>query len=69
MIADIIGCQSISADFYDNWRSSDDRFVRSWEERFCQALGYNRFTVEAANALLTRLGLKQSDFSKVVITV
>ncbi|MGE5544044.1 MAG: 3-oxoacyl-[acyl-carrier-protein] synthase III C-terminal domain-containing protein [Bacillota bacterium] len=67
VIAEIIGYQSISADFYDNWRSTGDRFVRSWEERFCQTQGYNRFTVEAAAALMKRLGLKQSDFSKVVI--
>lgn len=67
VVAEIIGFQSVSADFYDNWRSTDDHFVRSWEERFCQTQGYNRFTVEAAGALIKKLQLKPSDFSKVVI--
>ncbi len=67
VVAEIIGFQCITADFYDNWRSINDRFVRSWEERFCQTQGYNRFTVQAATTLMKRLQLKPSDFSRVVI--
>ena len=67
VIAEVIGVQSVAVDFYDNWRSQEDHYVRSWEERFCATEGYNRFTVEAGKAVMEKTGLAPQQFSKVVI--
>ncbi|MFZ5643246.1 MAG: OB-fold domain-containing protein [Bacillota bacterium] len=67
VIAEVLGTYSISVDFIDLWRSMEDRFVRSWEDRFCQDQGYNRFTVEAGKGLMEKLGLVPDDFAKLVV--
>ena len=67
VIAEVIGYHSVAVDFYDNWRSQNDQFVRGWEERFCQNEGYTRFTVEAGKAVMEKTGLSPQHFSKVII--
>jgi hydroxymethylglutaryl-CoA synthase len=67
VVADFLGYHSVAVDFYDNWRSQNDDFVRSWEERFCQTQGYNRFTVEAGKEVMKKTGFVSHDFAKVVI--
>jgi uncharacterized OB-fold protein len=57
----------VAVDFYDNWRSRNDDFVRSWEERFSSTQSYQKFTVEAGGNLLKKLGLCSQDFSKIVV--
>jgi len=51
-------------DIIDTWRADDDRFVRSWEERFVMEEGYLKAMPLAVSALLERNGLTVKDFSK-----
>lgn len=67
VIAEISGWYSISSDFHDLWRSADDTFVRSWEERFALLEAYNKVVPKAAKAVMEKLCLQPKDFSKVVL--
>lgn len=67
VIAEVLGSYSVSVDFHDLWRSQDDKFVRSWEERFCVTQGYNKFVSQAANGVMAKTGLAPKDFAKAVI--
>lgn len=67
IIAEFIDSYSISVDFYDLWRSEDDKFVRSWEERFCITQGYGRFVSDAVIGVIKKTGLQPKDFAKIVL--
>ncbi len=66
VIAEILDWHSVSVDFHDIWRTSDDIFVRSWEERFCLTQGYNKFLIDAAKGVMAKTGLKPEDFFRIV---
>ncbi len=67
VIAEVLGEHSVSVDFHDLWRSEEDKFVRSWEERFCITQGYNKFVAQAASGAMQKTGLSPQDFFKVVV--
>ena len=67
VVAEVLGSYSVSVDFHDLWRSEDDKFVRSWEERFCVTQGYNKFISQAANGVMAKTGLAPKDFAKAVV--
>ena len=67
IIAELLGDYSVSVDFHDLWRSEDDRFVRSWEERFCITQGYDKFTAQAARGVMEKTGLSPGDLAKIVL--
>ena len=51
----------------DTWRTDEDRFVRSWEERFVIDEGYLQALPKAVDTLMKRNGLTPKDFNKVAI--
>jgi len=55
---------TISDDMADNWRASDDTFVRTWEERFGLDEGYRKITAEAAAEVMKKCKLTPKDFAK-----
>ncbi len=63
---EIEGVYSISEDFYDFWRLEDDKFIRSWEDRFILTEGYQRVLPIAVAEALKRSNLAPKDFAKVV---
>lgn len=67
VVAEYLASYSVSMDFHDLWRSEEDRFVRSWEERFCISEGYNKFVAEAGRGAMQKAGLQPQDFAKIVI--
>lgn len=67
VIAEFIGQYSISDDFIDVWRTSEDKFVRSWEDRFIKTQGYSKNMERVIKGLLDKYHLAASDFQKVVI--
>ncbi len=67
VIAEYIDSCSISADFHDLWRADNERFVHSWEERFCISQGYNQFISDSVQGVLKKTGLSPGDFSKIVL--
>jgi len=66
VIASLIGHHSVSYDFADQRRTDQDKFTRTWEERWIRELGYFKMIPEAIQALLTKCGLKLNDISKVI---
>lgn len=67
VIAEFMDSCSVSVDFHDLWRAADEKFVHSWEERFCINQGYNRFVSDAVQGVLAKTGLTPGDISKIVL--
>jgi 3-hydroxy-3-methylglutaryl CoA synthase len=66
VIASIEGTYSLSYDFSDNWRSDEDKFNRTWEDRWIRDEGYGKFIPEAISGLMKKYDLKPKDIAKVV---
>ncbi|MBI4304396.1 MAG: 3-hydroxy-3-methylglutaryl CoA synthase [Chloroflexi bacterium] len=64
---EVEGSYTISEDMADVWRSSEDIFVRNWEERFGRDEGYNKIPIEAVKGVMKKLGLTPKDFAKVCL--
>ena len=54
VIAEIEGSYSVTDSMLDVWRSGDDQFLRSWEDRFVIEEGYQRVIPEAVSAFLAQ---------------
>ena len=67
VIAEITATASVSADFMDMWRDKENKYVRSWEDRFALEEFYNKVMPEAANAVMAKAKLQPADFSKIVV--
>lgn len=67
VIAEIEDFYTVTKEITDFWRTSDDVFVRSWEDRFIMEKGYLDVTGKAVAAILKRKGLGLKDFSRVVL--
>ncbi len=63
--AEFVGGHTVSEDFFDQWRSDKDTFVRSYEERFLREKGYTRMVPEAVTAAMSKYDLKPQDFARV----
>lgn len=57
---------SISNEMIDVWRTDEDIYIRSWEERFVQTEGYLKVAREAISGLLAKSSLAAKDFAKAV---
>lgn len=66
VIASLEGTYSVSYDFVDHWRSEEDRYNRTWEDRWIRDEGYGKFISEAISGLLNKYNLAPKDFAKVV---
>ena len=67
VIAELEHSFTVSDDITDVWRKEDDEFVRSWEDRWALAYGYDKNIQAAVRGLLIKAGLKQTDFARVVM--
>ena len=67
VIADLQGSYSIFNEFFDVWRTTEDTFVRSGEDRFITERGYQATVQEAVAGLLKKYNLTPKSFSKVAI--
>lgn len=59
------GSYTLSDDLVDYWRSHEDTFVRSWEDRFGLDEGYRKIPPEAVTGVLKKLNLTVKDITKV----
>ena len=64
---EIEGSYTLSEDFVDYWRSHEDNFVRSWEDRFGRDAGYTKIPIEAATEVMKKLSLTPKDIAKACI--
>jgi len=65
VIAEILGVYHVSDELAGTWRSDDDKFVRSGEDRFVLDEGYAKFLPMAMQGVLKKCGLTAKDISKV----
>jgi hydroxymethylglutaryl-CoA synthase len=66
VIAALGGSYSVTRDFTDRWRTEDDRFVHTSEDRWIRDEGYTKFIGQAISGLLKKYGLSPKDFAKVI---
>ncbi len=66
VIAEIEGSYSVFNEFFDVWRTEEDVFERSSEERFVDSVGYRPVLKQVLSVLMDRHKLSSKDFSKVV---
>lgn len=66
VIASIEGTFSLTYDFADVWRAQEDRYNRSWEDRWIRDEGYGKFIGEAISGLMKKCNLNPRDIAKVV---
>ncbi|MDY6855021.1 MAG: 3-oxoacyl-[acyl-carrier-protein] synthase III C-terminal domain-containing protein [Thermodesulfobacteriota bacterium] len=66
-IATIEDIYSVSDDITDVWRTDQDNFVRSWEDRWVLINGYTKNMKAAISGIMKRQGLEPKDFAKIVI--
>ncbi len=61
------GSHSISSEFMDVWRTGDDAFPRSWEERFIITEGYLKIIRRCVSGMMNTYHLNPDDFARVVL--
>ena len=66
VICEVEAGYSHTDDILDSWRTEDDTFIRTWEDRFILTEGYTRNIKEAISGLMQQQGLKPQDISKAV---
>ncbi len=67
VIATIEDAYSVSDDITDVWRTDQDTFVRSWEDRWVLTNGYTKNMKAAISGIMKRQGLTPKDIAKVVL--
>ncbi|MDY6833296.1 MAG: OB-fold domain-containing protein [Chloroflexota bacterium] len=65
---DIESTYSVFDEIFDTWRSSNDTYARTSEDRFLRDSGHTRIVPEAVSIVMKEHNLTQADFSKVVIS-
>ncbi len=64
LIAIFEGSYSIANEMMDVWRNKEDRYVKTWENRFVITEGYTKQLVQAISGLLKKFNLKKEDIAK-----
>src|SRR4030042_1602401 len=67
VIAEILGAYSISDELAGTWRSEEDKFVRSGEDRFVMDEGYSKYVPQTIAGVLKKCGLTSKDIAKVAL--
>ena len=67
VVAELAGSYSLTENMLDNWRSSGDPFVRSWEDRFATEEGLERIVPDALAGFLQNHDFNVPDFARVAL--
>ena len=67
VVAELAGFHSLTDNMLDNWRSSQDTFVRSWEDRFATEEGLERIVPNAVAGFLEKHSFDIDDFDRVAL--
>ena len=67
-LAKLNGAHSISDNLIDNWRSTGDIFVRTWEDRFATEEGLERLTRETLDGFWNKYHIGPNDIGKVAMS-
>lgn len=66
VIAEIDGAYSVFDEVFDVWRTDEETFLRSSEERFTDEVGYEQAMGEVISGIMQRHKLTSKDFAKIV---
>ncbi len=66
VVAAFKGAYSTTHDFGDHYRGEMSRFDRQWEERWIRDMGFDTFIPEVIKGLCSKVGLRPTDFSKII---
>ena len=66
-IVNIIGDYSLTDEFTDLWRTEQDIFVNSWDDKFNNVYGYAASVQQAVTSALKKYELVPENFSKLVL--
>jgi 3-hydroxy-3-methylglutaryl CoA synthase/NAD(P)-dependent dehydrogenase (short-subunit alcohol dehydrogenase family)/putative sterol carrier protein len=66
VIAEYKGSYSVSCDFVDHYRGSDNEYDYVWEERWQRDEGYAKIIPKAVNGLMEKIGITMADVDKLV---
>jgi len=69
LIATIDDSFYLDSDFIDIWRTENDRFVSTWEDRFIKTKGFQKIMNRVIKGLMDKCGLGPSDYQKAIINV
>ena len=61
------GSCSVINEMMDVWRNPEDRYVKTWENRFIMTEGYTRQLVAAIGGLMKKYSLRKEEIAKVII--
>ena len=67
VVATIDNIYTVNNEIFDVYRLAQDRFVRSWEDRFVRDMGYTKVVSEAVRAALKAFNMGPEDFFKLLI--
>ena len=67
LIATFEGGYTLCNEMMDVWRNPEDRYIKTWENRFIIGEGYAKQTIQALTGLMRKLNLKKEDIRKVII--
>jgi len=66
VVASIDKMYTVNQEIFDVYRPAQERFVRSWEDRFVRDMGYTKVVSETVRAALEAFNMKPGDFAKAV---
>ena len=66
VIAEFKGSYSVSLDFIDHYRGTQNKFDYMWEERWVRDEGYSKIIPEAITGLFKKLSISMADVDKLV---
>lgn len=66
-IAEVTGTYSLSDEFIDNWRMAEDKYVKSWEDRFANIYGYAFAVQSVVSGIFKKYNQAPANFSKLVL--
>jgi 3-hydroxy-3-methylglutaryl CoA synthase len=67
LIATLDDVYTVNNEIFDVYRRADERFVRSWEDRFVRERGYMKVVPETVTAALSAFKLEPKDFARVAM--
>ncbi|HEY1836346.1 MAG TPA: 3-oxoacyl-[acyl-carrier-protein] synthase III C-terminal domain-containing protein [Rhizomicrobium sp.] len=67
VIAKFLGSHSVTLDFVDHFRGSDEDYDYSWEERWIRDEGYSKIVPAAIHALLEKTGVSGADIAHLIL--
>lgn len=67
VLAVMEACCTVAGDVLTQWRESEDRYVRTWEDRFVVSRGYGPLVTRVLAALAKQMRLTPGDVHKLVL--